>query len=68
MFPRGEQQMKKKMKAAAVAGLACTILATGGCIGNWQQLLINSAIQQAWEFVLDNDAVFDLFEGGGTGA
>jgi hypothetical protein len=68
MFPRGEQQMKEKMKAAAVVGLAGTILATGGCLGNWQQLLINSAITQAWEFVLDNDAVFDLFEDGATGA
>lgn len=62
--------MKKKMKTAAVAGLAGTILATGGCLGNinWTQLLINSAITQAWEFVLDNDAVYDLWEDGGVAA
>jgi hypothetical protein len=67
MFPRGEQQMKKKMKTAAVAGLACTIVATSGCLGiNWTQLLITSAVTQLWEFTLDNDTVFDLFEDGGT--
>ena len=57
--------MKRKMKAATVALLAGTVLG-GGCLGGipWRQVLVTSAVQQAWEFLLDNDAVFDLFEDG----
>jgi len=38
----------------------------GGCLdsGMVQKFLYVSAVDQIWEFVLDNDAVFDLWEGG----
>jgi hypothetical protein len=59
--------MGKKVKYAAMATLAGTLLG-GGCLGGlpWQQLLWVTAIQQAAEFALDNDGVFDLWEDGGV--
>jgi len=34
---------------------------------NYRQLLWGTALYAAQEYVLDNDAVFDLFEDGATG-
>ena len=54
---------RNTLKAAALAVLAGTMLQFGGCL-NVNQWLRAAAIQVAFEYVLDNDAVFDLFEGG----
>ncbi len=44
------------------------MLAFGGCLNlNYRQLLWGTALYAAQEYVLDNDAVFDLFEDGATG-
>jgi len=55
----------KKVRLAITAALAGTMLG-GGCFIPWQPLLYNAAVATAVEFVLDNDAVFDLFEDGGV--
>lgn len=59
-----------KTKAIALATLAGGTVLGGGCLGGlpWQQLLWGAAVQQGFEFVLDNDAVFDLFEDGNVDA
>jgi hypothetical protein len=58
--------MSRKVALASVAG---TLLAFGGCLGiNPQQLLYTAAVNTAIEFVTDNDNVFDLFEDGGEAA
>jgi hypothetical protein len=59
----------KKTKGAVLAFLAGSMLLGGGCLGlNWQQILWGTALYVGQEFVLDNDGVFDLFEGGATAA
>jgi|GEM_PF-1767633 len=59
-----------KTKAIAVATLAGGTVLGGGCLGgiNWQSVLWGTAAYAGAEFVLDNDAVFDLFEDGNTTA
>ena len=61
--------MSKKAKAVVVTALAGTMLG-GGCLGGlpWKQLLIGAAVNQGFEYLLDNDAVFDLWEDGGVAA
>jgi len=54
-------------KKAALAVVAGSMMAFGGCI-NWQQLLYTAAVNTAIEFVTDNDNIFDLFEDGGAAA
>ena len=58
-----------KIKTLAVATLAGTVLG-GGClgIGNWQRILLDTALYAGTEFLLDNDGVFDLFEDGNVTA
>ena len=55
-----------KTKSIALAVLTGGTVLGGSCLGGlpWQQILWYSAIDQALEFTLDNDAVFDLFEDG----
>lgn len=59
---------KKSFKVAALAALAGTVCGFG-CLGDGFLgfILREAAINSALEFVLDNDSVFDLFEGGATG-
>lgn len=57
---------KKALKGTALAAIGGSIMFFGGCLdsGMVQKFLYVSAVDQIWEFVLDNDAVFDLWEGG----
>ena len=58
---------KRTMKGAALAALAGTILGFGGCLGMdtwWGRILWDGALNVGWNYVLDNDAVYDLFEDG----
>ncbi len=56
---------KKSLKSVALTLLTGGMVLGGGCLGiNWQQLLVNTAVQQGIEFLLDNDGVFDLWEDG----
>lgn len=56
---------KRSLKLAAMAALVGSVCQFG-CLGSGflSQLLRTAAVSTAIEFVLDNDAVFDLFEGG----
>ncbi len=61
------------MKISKIKTLAISVLAGGalfgGCLGlNLNNLLSAAVTSTAIEFVLDNDGVFDLFEGGATAA
>ncbi len=58
-----------KFKTLAISVLAGGMVLGGGCLnlGGWfnpQRLLQNAVGYAVNEFVLDNDAVFDLFEDG----
>lgn len=54
-----------KVKALALATLTGGTL-FGGCLGgwSWQRLFWETALYAGSEFVLDNDAVVDLFDDG----
>lgn len=60
---------KKSFKVAALAALAGTVCGFG-CLGDGFLgfFLREAAISSALDFVLDNDAVFDLFQDGATAA
>ncbi len=54
---------KKTLKGVAVTALGGTVLGFGGCLdGFWGWLVRDAAASAAYEFVWDNDAVFDLFQ------
>ncbi len=55
-----------RIKKIALATLAGGTILGGGCLGGlpWQQILWDGAADVAWDWVLDNDAVVDLFEDG----
>lgn len=57
---------KKTLKGAALAAMAGCLLQFGGCLGGgpFGRMLWDGAMHVGWEFVTDNDAVFDLFEDG----
>jgi len=58
---------KKTLKAAAAATLAGMLFQFGGCLGGggqWGRFLWDGALYAGWEFLLDNDGLFDLFEDG----
>ncbi len=60
---------KKTMKSAALAAVLGTLCGWGGCLDNdswWGKAFWGTVGYSAMEFVLDNDAVFDLFEDGAT--
>ena len=60
---------KKTMKSAALVAIFGMVFQFGGCLGNqfWRSALLGTVGYSTLELVLDNDNVFDLFEGGATG-
>ena len=59
----------RKMKRAAVAAMCGAMLFGGGCLGfgggNFFNRVFFDAVEYAaFEFVFDQDSVFDLFEDG----
>ena len=59
--------MNKKVKTVALTALVGTLFQFGGCL-NLNQVLRDAAWYAAFEFVTDNDGVFDLFESGAVAA
>lgn len=64
---------KRLMKVGAILAAGSVMLGWGGCLGGgnswWGRIASDVALNVATEFVLDNDAVFDLFQDDfGTGA
>ncbi len=58
---------KKTLKGAALVTMAGCLLQFGGCLDLdswWGRVLVDGALYTGWEYVLDNDAVFDLWESG----
>ena len=59
---------KKTLKGAALAALAGAFLAGGGCLGFgdtwWGRMAWDGLLDIGWDYVLDNDAVYDLTEDG----
>ncbi len=58
---------KTSMKAAVLAAMVGSLSLFGGCLsldGFLGQTLWQGAMHAGFEFALDNDAVFDLFEDG----
>ncbi len=58
---------KKTLKCAALAALAGTVLGFGGCLGGdswWGRIVWDGVLDTAWDYVLDNDAIYDLVEDG----
>lgn len=53
--------MHKLWKAFRYVALGGVVLQFGGCSWWWQNLLPSSVGTLAWEFLLDNNGVFDLF-------
>lgn len=65
--------MSKKTRRAAFSVLAGSMLFGGGCLSlggffNPRRLATELFFQAAGEFVIDNNAVFDLFPDGGAAA
>jgi len=64
----------RKMKRAMLAALTGSIAIFGGCLGGgffetwWGRVVLDGALDTAWDFVADNDGVFDLFEDGNVAA
>ena len=56
-----------KIKKIALAALAGGVVFGGGCIP-WRNVVITGLVTTGWEWVTDNDAVFDLFEDGNVTA
>ena len=62
---------KRTLKVGLLEAVCGSMLGWGGCLGDswWGVALQDLAMDAAWEFVYDNDAVFDLFQDDfGTGA
>ena len=59
-----------KTKSIALATLVGGTVLGAGCLGSlpWQKLLWSAAVNTGLEFVLDNDAVIDLFPDGNADA
>ncbi len=55
---------KKMLKSGAILAAGGTMLGFGGCLGDswWGYIIRDAALSTAWEFVTDNDSVFDLFQ------
>lgn len=54
---------KKTLKAVTLAAVAGMMFQFGGCL-NINDLLRSSLTWATFEFLADNDNIFDLFEGG----
>lgn len=62
---------KKTLKCVLLVAVCGSMFGWGGCLGDgwWGYVARDLAMDAAWEFVYDNDAVFDLFQDDfGTGA
>ncbi len=63
---------KKMLKVGLLVAVCGSMLGWGGCLGGktwWGYVLRDTAMYAGQEFLLDNDAVFDLFQDDfGTGA
>ena len=64
---------KRTLKVGLLVAVCGSMLGGwGGCLGGdswWGYLIRDGAMDVAWDFVMDNDAVFDLFQDDfGTGA
>ena len=55
---------KKMVKYGALAATGGLVLQFGGCLGDgwWQKLAWSGATYAGFEFLTDNDSVFDLFQ------
>jgi len=55
--------MAKRMFGVLVVAAVGGAVAFSGCLGSgsWKRVATDAALSTAYEFVLDNDAVFDLF-------
>ncbi len=55
---------RKMLKSGAMLAAGGMMLGFGGCMGDGFLgfVLRDAALNTAWEFVTDNDAVFDLFQ------
>ena len=63
--------MAKRMFGILVVAAVGGAVAFGGCLGSgsWKHVATDAALSTAYEFLLDNDAVFDLFpDDFGTGS
>ncbi len=56
--------MAKRMTRILVAAVLGSTVLFGGCLGSgvWRTVVTDAALSAAYEFVWDNDAVFDLFQ------
>ena len=63
---------KRTLKVGLLLAVCGSMVGWGGCLGGdswWGRAVQDLAFDAAWEFVYDNDAVFDLFQDDfGTGA
>lgn len=65
---------KKTLKSAAMVVTTGMLFHSIGCLnwGGWTKwagpILYDGALNVAWEYVLDQDGVFDLFEDGNVAA
>ncbi|MCK4659129.1 MAG: hypothetical protein KAV82_06360 [Phycisphaerae bacterium] len=64
---------KKTLKVGLLVAVCGSMLGWGGCLGGgdswWGVIAQDLAMDAAWEFLYDNDAVYDLFDDDfGTGA
>jgi len=55
---------KKMLKSGAILAAGGTMLGFGGCLGSGivGTVVRDGALNLGWEFLTDNDAVFDLFQ------
>ena len=56
---------KKTLKCVLLVAVCGSAIGWGGCLGGdswWGVVARDLAMDAAWEFVYDNDAVFDLFQ------
>ncbi|MCP4589563.1 MAG: hypothetical protein GY842_02340 [bacterium] len=63
---------KRTLKVALLAAVCGSMLGWGGCLDGdswWGYVVRDAALSATYEFLWDNDAVFDLFQDDfGTGA
>ena len=55
---------RKTLRSAALLALSGCLLQFGGCLGGgwWGRLIWDAALYAGWEYLTDNDAMFDLWE------
>jgi hypothetical protein len=58
---------KKSLKAAALAALGGMIFQFCGCLSLdswWGRVVYDGVLDVAWEYLLDQDTIYDLWEDG----